>query len=88
MVTLPPGSERLGGNDFCPNGIIAYGQHGLSMQLHPELSSAFIESIFKQKRGEVMPEEQVDEALSRVNDPVDDARAAAWIVHFMRHRTT
>lgn len=84
VTGLPPGAKLLGGNDFCPFGILGYGEHGLSMQLHPELRADFIESLLRARKGQTMSTGQVDEALQRVHMPVDDRLVAGWIMAFLR----
>ena len=74
----------LGGNGFCPNGLIAYGNTGLSMQLHPELSSAFIGDILDRRSGLNFTDDQVTEARARVDNAVDDALVGQWMVAFFR----
>ena len=84
VVVLPETAERIGGNDFCPNGLLLYGNTGLSMQLHPELSADFITTLISKRRGESMDDVDADDAASRVNDPVDDQLVARWIVNFLK----
>ncbi len=84
VTVLPESGCLIAGNSFCPNGMIAYGQSGLSMQLHPELSAPLIETLLKQRRGLSMTEEDADTALSHVHDAVDADRVAKWIVRFFR----
>lgn len=82
VIDLPPTATRLGGNAFCPNGMLAYGTSGLSMQLHPELSNDFIRSLIEKRYGQQMKAEQAEEALARVDLPVDDTLVAGWIANF------
>ena len=82
VVKLPPNVQRLAGSSFCPNGILAYGNAGLSMQLHPELPAAFISTLLDRRAQGAMTPEDVEEARTRVELPVDDHLAAEWIVNF------
>ncbi|WP_316859640.1 gamma-glutamyl-gamma-aminobutyrate hydrolase family protein [uncultured Cohaesibacter sp.] len=84
VTRLPDGACLLGGNDFCPNGFIAYGTSGMSMQLHPELSSGIITTMLHKRRGEQMSEEDADFAISHANDPVDADMVGQWMVNFFR----
>ncbi len=84
VTILPTNAKLLGGNDFCPNGILSYGNTGFSMQLHPELSSDFIRDVFETRRGDVMSEEETDLVLEKVDLPVDSPLAARWMVDFFK----
>ncbi|WP_319410351.1 gamma-glutamyl-gamma-aminobutyrate hydrolase family protein [uncultured Cohaesibacter sp.] len=86
VTVLPESGCLIAGNDFCPNGMIAYGNSGLSIQLHPELSSSIIKTMLHNRRGNAMSNEDADEALSRVNDPVDADLVAGWMVRFLRQK--
>ena len=82
VTVLPESGCLIAGNEFCPNGMIAYGKAGLSLQLHPELSSGIVETLLHKRRGTGMTEQDADVALSHVNDPVDADRVAQWMVQF------
>nr|WP_321457490.1 gamma-glutamyl-gamma-aminobutyrate hydrolase family protein [uncultured Cohaesibacter sp.] len=84
VTVLPESGCLLAGNDFCPNGMIAYGNAGLSMQLHPELSSENVKTMLLKRRGHEMSVDDADEALAHVEDPVDSARVAKWMVRFFK----
>ena len=70
VTVLPESGCLLAGNDFCPNGMIAYGNAGLSMQLHPELSSENVKTMLLKRRGHEMSVDDADEALAHVEDPL------------------
>ena len=84
VTALSSAIKRIGGNAFCPNGLLLYGKSGLSMQLHPELSAGFISELIDMRRGRSMSDEEADAALTQVDKPVDDQMVARWIVNFMR----
>nr|WP_321982623.1 gamma-glutamyl-gamma-aminobutyrate hydrolase family protein [uncultured Cohaesibacter sp.] len=82
VTVLPESGCLIAGNAFCPNGMIAYGKAGLSLQLHPELSSGIVETMLHKRRGTAMTEQDADVALSHVNDPVDADCVAQWMIEF------
>ena len=86
VTVLPESGCLIAGNAFCPNGMIAYGDSGLSMQLHPELESGIIEVMLHQRRGDAMSEEDADVALAHVHDKVDAEKVAEWMVRFFRQK--
>jgi GMP synthase (glutamine-hydrolysing) len=52
IVVLPEGATRLASSPFCPNAALAYGNHGLSFQGHPEFTPKIERAIIEgwQKR--------------------------------------
>ena len=45
VIGLPVGAERLAGSDFCPNALLRYGDHILTVQAHPEFSRIYMQSL-------------------------------------------
>ena len=83
VVEVPPGATVLGGSDFCPNGLIAYGHRAMSMQLHPEFDPAYAEALIAGRRGVRFDEAQADRAIASLQAPNDHRRVAAWMEAFL-----
>lgn len=48
VLTLPPIGRTTGGNEECPIGSFAVGNHILTTQYHPEMDHAFISALVEQ----------------------------------------
>ncbi|MFQ5419816.1 MAG: GMP synthase, partial [Anaerolineae bacterium] len=55
VVKLPPGAERLGGDEFCPNTMFTIGDQVLGIQGHPEFTSDFMTAVIA-SRQDTVPE--------------------------------
>lgn len=84
VVLKPSQAKRLGGSDFCENGVLAY-EHApaLSFQMHPEFEPAFGRDLLGARRGRI-PEALVDDALSSYAKATDRMTIAQWIAEFYR----
>jgi GMP synthase-like glutamine amidotransferase len=83
VVELPPAAEVLAGSDFCPNGMLAYGEAAISCQLHPEFAPAFSTALIEGRRGVRFPEPQAGEAIESLKRPDDHERFAGWMARFL-----
>jgi len=45
VTQLPPGAERVGTSDKCPNAAFVIGDHILTTQMHPEFNARFMEAV-------------------------------------------
>jgi GMP synthase-like glutamine amidotransferase len=82
VVVQPPHTRLLGGNDFCPLGILAYDdQAAFSVQFHPEFDPAFAAALIDLVEDEVKPA-KAEAARASLDAPNDRQRAADWIRAF------
>ena len=57
VVQLPPAARVLAGSDFCPNGMLAYGDGmSISCQLHPEFAPDYSIALIEGRKGQRYPE--------------------------------
>ena len=80
VVVQPPATCLIGGNDFCPIGILAYqDQPAMSVQFHPEFEPAFASALI-----DLLEDEAVDPeaAKASLEQPNDRQRVAGWIRDF------
>jgi hypothetical protein len=56
VIDPPEGAETLGGNDFTRHAVLAYGDHILTMQPHPEIEAGFMSYLLR-LRGTHLSEE-------------------------------
>lgn len=83
VVELPPGAQRLAGNDFCPKIMYTIPGRALGLQAHPEFTERIMRDILESK------EDNIDDASRRaalqsldVAQP-DNLLLAHWIVDFL-----
>jgi GMP synthase-like glutamine amidotransferase len=86
VVKLPPGASVVGGNDFCPFGLLDYGD-AISIQLHPEFDPAYAKALIENRRGTRYTDEQADLGLMSYEQPDDRHRVGAWIQRFLEKAT-
>ncbi len=85
VLSLPPGARLIASSAFCPIAALAYGDHAISFQAHPEFDNAYERDLVAMRRGAVIPEEVADPALAGIGDEAlapDAANAALWIRRF------
>ena len=79
VTVLPAGAEFLAGSEFCPYAVMTVGDHVLTMQCYPEMSSAWSADIIDAGRWGDMT---ADTAKSSLASPVDHLAVATWIAAF------
>lgn len=83
VESLPPSAERLGGNEFCNNGMFCIGDQILGIQGHPEFSRSIMESIIDNRSA---PEDRslVEQARRSLEQGApDNVLVARWMVNFL-----
>ncbi|MQY42905.1 type 1 glutamine amidotransferase [Epibacterium sp. SM1969] len=84
VVDLPEGARVLGGNAFCKNAVLAYGNTIWTIQPHPEFDAAFIDGLIKHRGRGVVPDQQLDDASSQLDAPTHNAEIANQIAAFFK----
>ncbi len=64
VVEVPPGARVAGGNAFCENAVLVYGDRALTVQAHPEFDDAVIDGLIAH-RSAAVPEALLDQARAR-----------------------
>ena len=84
VVGLPPATAVLAGSDFCPNGMLAYGDDAISLQLHPEFAADYSKALIEaRRRVGRLPDDLATDAIESLQRPDDHARIAGWIAGFL-----
>lgn len=87
VETLPDGARVIARSDFCPYAGLAYGDHAISIQPHPEFDNAFERTLIELRRGSIIPDDRAEPALAALNggEAAPDAAAVAqWIAKFLK----
>jgi GMP synthase (glutamine-hydrolysing) len=88
VIERPAEARVLAGNDFCENGILAYGDHIWTLQPHPEFSNDFTGGLIDKRGRGVVPDEILDQAKTGLNSPIDNLEIATFLAEFMKKERT
>ncbi len=88
VVELPPGAAPVGQSPFCANAFLAYGQHALTIQPHPEFDDDIISSMVETRRGTgTYPDDLMNAAMQAAGSiETDRTRMARAIGAFFHER--
>ena len=88
VVTRPKSARVLAGNDFCENGILAYGDHIWTVQPHPEFSNSFVQGLIEKRGRGVVPDPILERAAAGLSTPVDNLKNATFLAEFLKKERT
>lgn len=83
VVELPPATTVVAGNDFCPNGMLAFDEMSMSCQLHPEFAPGYSIALIEGRRGSRIPDDLAARAVESLKSPDDHQQFAGWIERFL-----
>lgn len=86
VLQLPAGATPLLGNSFCPIAGYCIGDQVLSLQGHPEFTEDYFRRLIAHRRNRIKSD-QIEEALSSLQQITDDQLVARWIYQFITERT-
>lgn len=84
VVEAPPGAEVAATNPFCANAALVYDDRAFTVQAHPEFRSEFVDGLMRTRGRGVVPDRLLDEALARLDTPIDDQPIANRIADFFK----
>eukprot|EP00026_Physarum_polycephalum_P016560 Phypoly_transcript_17494.p1 GENE.Phypoly_transcript_17494~~Phypoly_transcript_17494.p1 ORF type:complete len:264 (+),score=33.95 Phypoly_transcript_17494:42-794(+) len=81
VVKNPKGFEVIGSNDLCDvQGLL--NDNIMTFQGHPEFTPGLMKALLESRRG-IIPDAVLEEGLSKINNPIDQAWLADLIVSFI-----
>ena len=84
QVIEPPQEARvLGGNAFCKNAVLAYGDNIWTMQPHPEFSSQYLDGLIRIRGRGLVPDALLERATETLNEPNSNDDIADFMVAFL-----
>ena len=86
VVTLPAEATVAGGNDFCANAMLTYGNRIYTVQAHPEFDAQVIDGLATYRGPGNVPDAQLAQVRADLDKPVDNGRLAAQIARFFKER--
>ncbi|PCI88408.1 MAG: glutamine amidotransferase [Hyphomicrobiales bacterium] len=69
ITTLPAGAINVASSDFCKYAAVWYPDFGLTVQGHPEFSTAYASALLKTRRGNGLTEQQANDGLAKMAIP-------------------
>lgn len=92
VTNLPDDAVVLASSSFCPKAILAYGDaelpYAVSIQPHPEFSSALGEALVELRRGTHIPETVANTALMTFGDAVSGVCFAKSCIRYLEARVS
>jgi GMP synthase-like glutamine amidotransferase len=83
VVEVAPKTKVLGGNAFCPYGMLEYPFRAVSVQFHPEFEPPFAKALLEKERP-LVGDAAIETAQASLDAPNDNALVGDWIVGFLR----
>ena len=80
---LPDVATVVAASEFCPYYMLTFGNHFLSIQGHPEFTPAYSVALIKNRQS-VIPQAVAQKGIESVEQRIDSAIAAQWILNFLR----
>jgi len=84
VVVAPPGARTVGSNEFCTHAALAYGDHILTVQAHPEHTPMFHEGLIDIRGAGVVPDDLLALARAGLGQPLDSAAMGDRLARFLK----
>ena len=81
VTHTPDGGTLLGEAPHCPVAMFQCGPRFLGIEAHPEFPAAYARALIEDRRARIGPQ-AADDALARVDEPVDADVVGGWIASF------
>lgn len=78
VVALPENGRAIGSSENCQYAAIAYGDHAVSLQPHPEFEDVYVESLLRE-RGGILPPTSFEQANSSLGQNLTNKRIGEWL---------
>ena len=79
VIAPPKGAQIVASSEFCEFAALWYPGFAFTVQGHPEFQSHYAKELLAIRRGSVLPEDRVDEALVDIDDPTTSNALALFI---------
>ena len=83
VVQLPEGARVLASSEFCPNYMVQYNPHMLSIQGHPEFNTQMVEGVLCGPSFDHRPAVRAQGMANSAGTP-DTQLLFQWVVNFYR----
>lgn len=82
VIDLPEGAEIIATSDHCPNYLVQWNDHFLSIQGHPEWCRDYAGALIEVRR-ERYPKGLADRAIGSLGEEPDNRAFGRWVVAFV-----
>ena len=83
ITELPPESQVLMGNDFCPYSMIKVSDNFVGIQGHPEFSREYSYALMDSRRDRISAA-RIEQGSASLVHQADDLLAMQWLVNFLK----
>lgn len=86
VTAAPEGATVIASSPFCQNAILAYGDHALTFQAHPEFTPEFLSELLDALENSGLPQDAIADARIRLRNAegkTDSALIAKWVLNFL-----
>jgi GMP synthase-like glutamine amidotransferase len=84
VIEPPKEAKVLGGNAFCENAVLAYGDTIWTLQPHPEFTAQYLGGLLKTRGPGLVPDDLLAQATHTLNEPNSNDDIAAFMVAFFK----
>ncbi len=81
VETKPKGAQVIASTEFCPNFMLQWNDHFLSIQGHPEWSNDYSRTLITARKS-IIPADRVEIGLESLSIKSDSALFTQWIIDF------
>lgn len=86
VTVLPADATVFASNNFCAYAALVYGNRVFTTQPHPEYGAEFIGGLLTHRGPGLVPEDQIAQARTTLEVPLDSKRIGAQIAQFFKER--
>ncbi|WP_439122584.1 type 1 glutamine amidotransferase [Marivita sp.] len=87
VITAPEGAQVLASGTHCANAALLYPGKAFTVQPHPEYGDDFIKGLIETRGPGVVPDDLMQDAKSRMGQPLDNGRMADQFAKFFLEGT-
>jgi len=84
VVEKPAQAAVVASNAFCENAALLYGDRAFTVQAHPEFRSDFVDGLIRTRGRGRVPDPLLDDAVGRLDTPLQDRAIAGRIADFFK----
>lgn len=84
VENIPISAKIIASTDFCPNFMLQWNNHFLSIQGHPEWSNDYSRTIINHRKDSI-PSDRVKTGLESLKIKSDSALFTQWIIDFVNY---
>jgi len=84
VENTPEDAQIIANTDFCPNFMLQWNDHFLSIQGHPEWSNDYSRTLINERKA-IIPADRVAKGLESLSIPSDSVLFTQWMVDFAKH---